>query len=185
MEDDSVVRLSFFDCYFVTVNKISLIVARAEDSAIGKNNDLLWKIKDDLRLFKQTTAQHVVIHGRKSFESIGFPLPNRTNIVVTRNKNYAAAGAFVTHSLSEALKLGEKLEQCGEIFILGGAEIYRQAMDVVDRMYLSEVAARFPDADAHFPTINLDGWHQVQCQSYEQNEANEFAFEFCIWDKRN
>lgn len=166
------------------MNKISLIVARAQDSAIGRNNDLLWKIKDDLRLFKQTTAQHVVIHGRKSFESIGFPLPNRTNIVITRNKNYTAAGAFVTHSLNEALELGEKLEKCGEIFILGGAEIYRQAMDVVDRMYVSEVEARFPDADAYFPEPNFDTWQKVNCQSYEQSEANEFAFEFCVWDKR-
>ncbi len=162
---------------------ISLIVARAQDSAIGKDNDLLWKIKDDLRLFKRTTAGHVVIHGRKSFESIGFPLPNRSNIVVTRNKDYKAEGAFVTHSLDEAIALGKKLEMKNEIFILGGAEIYRQSLDMVDKMYLSEVGAKFPEADAHFPEIDLHGWNQVKCESYAKNDVNEFPFDFCVWER--
>lgn len=162
---------------------ISLIVARAKDNAIGKDNDLLWKIKDDLKLFKNTTAGHVVIHGRKSFESIGFPLPNRSNIIITRNKDYKAHGAFVTHSLTEAIELGKKLEMNDEIFILGGAEIYRQSLDLVDRMYLSEVNGIFSDADAHFPEPNLNGWKQVGCDSYEKNEVNEFAFDFCVWER--
>ena len=162
---------------------ISLIVARAKDNAIGKDNDLLWKIKDDLRLFKRTTAGHVVIHGRKSFESIGFPLPNRSNIIITRNKDYKAEDAFVTNSLEEAIELGRKLEMNDEIFILGGAEIYRQSLDLVDRMYLSEVKAEFPGADAYFPEPNLKGWNQVKCDTYEQSEANEFAFDFCVWER--
>jgi dihydrofolate reductase len=162
---------------------ISLIVARAKDNAIGKDNDLLWKIKDDLKLFKNTTAGHVVIHGRKSFESIGFPLPNRSNIVITRNKEYKADGAFVTHSLAEAIELGKKLEMNNEIFILGGAEIYRQSLDLVDRMYLSEVDGTFSDADAHFPEPNLNGWNKTKCDSYEKNERNEFSFDFCVWDR--
>ena len=159
---------------------ISLIVARAKDNAIGKDNDLLWKIKDDLKLFKNTTAGHVVIHGRKSFESIGFPLPNRSNIIITRNKDYKAEGAFVTYSLSEAIELGKKLEMNDEIFILGGAEIYRQSLDLVDRMYLSEVDSKFPEADAYFPELNMDGWKQVKCDKYEQSEVNEFAFDFFV-----
>lgn len=162
---------------------ISLIVARAQDNAIGKDNDLLWKIKDDLRLFKRTTAGHVVIHGRKSFESIGFPLPNRSNIVITRNREYSAKGAFVTHSLEEALELGKKLDIKGEMFILGGAEIYRQSLDIVDRMYLSEVRAEFPEASAYFPDIDLQAWNQVKCESFEKNDVNEFGFDFCIWEK--
>jgi dihydrofolate reductase len=169
--------------YFATIMTISLIVARAKDNAIGKDNDLLWKIKDDLRLFKSTTAGHVVIHGRKSFESIGFPLPNRSNIIITRNKDYKAEGAFVTNSLEEAIALGQKLEMNDEIFILGGAEIYRQSLDLVDRMYLSEVKEEFPDADAYFPEPNLEGWSQVKCDKYEQSEANEFAFDFCVWER--
>jgi dihydrofolate reductase len=162
---------------------ISLIVARAQDNSIGKDNDLLWKIRDDLKLFKRTTAGHVVIHGRKSFESIGFPLPNRSNIIITRNKHYKAEGAFVTNSLEEAIALGHKLEMNDEIFILGGAEIYRQSLDLVDRMYLSEVKAEFPCADAYFPEPNLKGWNQVKCDTYEQSEANEFAFDFCVWER--
>ena len=169
--------------YFATIMTISLIVARAKDNAIGKDNDLLWKIKDDLRLFKRTTAGHVVIHGRKSFESIGFPLPNRSNIIITRNKDYKAEDAFVTNSLEEAIELGRKLEMNDEIFILGGAEIYRQSLDLVDRMYLSEVKAEFPGADAYFPEPNLKGWNQVKCDTYEQSEANEFAFDFCVWER--
>ena len=165
------------------MNKISLIVARAKDNAIGKDNDLLWKIKDDLRLFKRTTAGHVVIHGRKSFESIGKPLPNRSNIIVTRSNEYKADGAFVTHSLAEALELANSLEQNGEIFILGGAEIYRQSLGLVDRMYLSEVDAQFPNADAFFPEPNLNNWKQISCESHAQNEVNEFAFDFCVWEK--
>ena len=165
------------------MNKISLIVARAKDNAIGKDNDLLWKIKDDLRLFKSTTAGHVVIHGRKSFESIGKPLPNRSNIIITRSEQYKADGAFVTHSLAEALELANSLEQNGEIFILCGAEIYRQSLDVVDRMYLSEVDAQFPNADAFFPEPNLNNWEQTSCESYAQSEVNEFAFEFCVWER--
>ena len=162
---------------------ISLIVARATDNAIGKDNDLLWKIKDDLRLFKRTTAGHVVIHGRKSFESIGRPLPNRTNIIVTRNTDYKANGAFVTNSLEEAIALGKKLEMKDEIFILGGAEIYRQSLDLVDRMYLSEVKAKYPEADAYFPKIDLNGWNQTRCERYSQSEVNQFAFEFCVWER--
>ncbi len=169
--------------YFATIMTISLIVARAKDNAIGKDNDLLWKIKDDLRLFKRTTAGHVVIHGRKSFESIGFPLPNRSNIIITRNKDYKAEDAFVTNSLEEAIELGRKLEMNDEIFILGGAEIYRQSLDLVDRMYLSEVKGEFPDADVYFPEPNLEGWNQVKCDTYEQSEANEFAFDFCVWER--
>ena len=169
--------------YFVPIMKISLIVARAKDNAIGKDNDLLWKIKDDLRLFKRTTAGHVVIHGRKSFESIGFPLPNRSNIIITRNTEYKAAGDFVTHSLEEAIDLGKKLEMNNEIFILGGAEIYRQSLNVVDRMYLSEVDALFTDADAHFPEPTLSGWRQAKCDKYEKSEVNEYAFDFCVWDR--
>jgi len=166
------------------VKKISLIVARAQDNAIGKDNDLLWKIKDDLKLFKRTTAGHVVIHGRKSFESIGFPLPNRSNIVITRNKDYKAEGAFVVHSLVEAIELGHKLEMNGEIFILGGAEIYRQSLDRVDSMYLSEVDGTFPQADAHFPEPHFTGWEKVKCDHYSQNESNEFAFDFCVWERK-
>ncbi len=165
------------------MNKISLIVAIAKNWAIGKNNQLLWHIRDDLKLFKATTNGHVVIHGRKSFESIGKPLPNRTNIVITRNRDYQPKGAFLAHSLDEALELAHVLEQKGEIFILGGAEIYRQALDKVDKMYISHVDCTFEDADTFFPEVDLSAWTVQNSQSYEQTETNEFAFEFSTYVK--
>jgi dihydrofolate reductase len=166
------------------VNKISLIVAIAKNGAIGNNNQLLWHIKDDLRLFKQTTHGHVVIHGRKSFESIGKPLPNRTNIVITRNTNYNAKGAFLTHSLDDAIKLAQKLEQKREIFVLGGAEIYRQSLEVVDKLYLSHVDCTFENADTFFPEFDLNQWQQISKQAFPKNETNEFSFEFCEYVRK-
>lgn len=165
------------------MNTISLIVAIAENGAIGKDNQLLWKIRDDLKLFKATTNGHVVIHGRKSFESIGKPLPNRSNIVITRNKTYNPKGAFLTHSLDEALALAKKLEQNNEVFVLGGAEIYRQALPVIDKLYISHVHASFPDADTFFPEVDLSKWKQIVKQSFNQNDVNEFAFDFCEYVK--
>ena len=163
-------------------NRLSIIVAIANDFAIGKDNDLLWKIKDDLKLFMRATSQHVVIHGRKSFESIGKPLKNRTNIIVTRDKSYSYPGCFVVHSLDQAINLANKLEQKAEVFILGGAEIYKQALPLVDRLYVSHVDAVFPDADRYFPEINFDDWEVLNYCSFPQNERNEYPFEFAIYE---
>jgi dihydrofolate reductase len=163
---------------------ISLIVAKAQNDAIGKDNDLLWRIRDDLKRFKKLTSHHVVIHGRKSYESIGKPLPNRSNIVITRSKSYQAPGAFVCHTFDEALDLAKKLEHRGEIFVIGGAEIYRQSLPYVNRMYISEVKADFPDADVFFPKLNLEEWQCVERQEYQKSEFNEFDFDFLIWEKK-
>ena len=178
MKEARIVVRAFFICMVV-----SLIVAVARDWAIGKDNDLLWKIKDDLRLFMRTTSQHVVIHGRRSYESIGKPLPNRTNIIVTRSQDYNAPGCFVVNSLEEGIELAGKLEQRGEVFILGGAQIYKQSLEYVDRMYISHVEADFPEADAHFPPIDLSQWKKVRSESFPQNERNEFGFTFCLYDR--
>ena len=170
--------------YFVRMERslVSLIVAIANDGSIGKDNGLLWHIKDDLKLFMRTTSQHVVIHGRKSFESIGKPLPNRTNIIVTRDRSYSYPGCFVAHDLQDALELGQRLEQNGEIFILGGAQIYAQSLDKVDRMYISHVDAFFPDADAHFPDLDLDEWELLDFVRYSKSERNEYGFSFAIYE---
>lgn len=164
-------------------NTISLIVAIAKNFAIGKDNQLLWKIRDDLKLFKQTTEGHVVIHGRKSFESVGKPLPNRTNIIITRNPNYKAEGVFVVHSLKEAIELGNKLEQKGELFILGGAEIYKQSLELVNRMYISHVETSREDADTFFPEVDLSNWRKIKSQTFNASDVNEFGFEFCVYEK--
>ena len=165
------------------MNTISLIVAIAENGEIGKDNQLLWRIRDDLKLFKATTKGHVVIHGRKSFESIGKPLPNRSNIIITRNTEYEPNGAFLTHSLDEALSLADKLEQNNEIFILGGAEIYRQSLPKIDKLYISHVHASFEDADTFFPEFDLNQWKLKIKKSFDQSDVNEFAFDFCEYTK--
>ncbi|MDG1721077.1 MAG: dihydrofolate reductase [Bacteroidia bacterium] len=163
---------------------ISLIVAKAQNDAIGKDNDLLWRIRDDLKRFKKLTSHHVVIHGRKSYESIGKPLQNLSNIVITRSKSYQAPGAFVCHTFDEAINLAKKLEHHGEIFVIGGAEIYRQSLPYVNRMYISEVKADFPDADVFFPKLSLEEWQCVERQEYQKSEFNEFDFDFLIWEKK-
>ena len=157
-------------------------MAIANDGSIGKDNGLLWTIKDDLKLFMRATSQHVVIHGRKSFESIGKPLPNRTNIIITRDTDYSHPGCYISHSLDEALVLAQQLEQNGEIFILGGAEIYAQSLDKVDRMYISHVDGFFPEADAHFPDLDLDAWELVDFVRFPKNERNEYPFAFAIYE---
>lgn len=129
--------------------KISIIAAIAEDRAIGKNNELLWHIPEDLKRFMEITTGHVVIMGRKTYESIGRPLSNRTNIVVTRNSLYQAAGCVIKPSLEEALRYA-RLREREEIFIIGGGEIYKQALPLTDRLYLTVVKGNY-EADTFFP----------------------------------
>lgn len=161
-----------------SVNIVSSIVAIAKNNAIGRDNQLMWHIRDDLKLFKAKTNGHVIIQGRKSYEAIGKPLPNRTNIVITRNTDYKAPGCFVVNSLEHALELAHRLEQKGEIFIIGGAEIYRQSMPVTDKLYISHVDYVPTDAHVFFPDVDLNEWKKIESCSYPQNEGNEFAFEY-------
>lgn len=178
--------LGFF--YFAGVKnkaEVSIIVAIGNDNAIGKDNQLLWSIKDDLRLFLKMTSGHVVIHGRKSFESIGKPLANRTNIIITRDRSYSYPGCFVVHSLEEAIELGQRLEQKGELFILGGAQVYDQCLvnNLIDKLYISHVDGEFPHADAYFPNVDLDKWKVESYSSFDQNDENEYGFEFAIYTR--
>ena len=158
-------------------------MAVAKNWAIGKNNQLLWHIRDDLKLFKSITNGHVVIQGRKSFESIGKPLPNRTNIVITRNADYSAPGCFVVNSLDAALELANRLEQKGEVFVIGGAEIYRQSLDRVDKMYISHVEHTEEDAHVYFPEVDLSAWKKLESKSFPQTETNEYAFEYVAYER--
>lgn len=130
--------------------KISVIaVISREQRALGVRNGLLWKIEGDLPRFKALTTSHPVIMGRKTFESIGRPLPNRTNIVITRNTDFKREGVSIVSSIEEALNLAKQSEQ-EEIFIIGGGEIYKQSLPLVDRLYLTLVDDE-PDADVFFP----------------------------------
>ena len=147
---------------------ISIIVAIGENNAIGKNNQLLWHLPADLKHFKQTTSGHSVIMGRKTFDSVGKPLPNRRNIVVTR-QDIKIEGCEVVKSIEEAIALCEGEE---EIFIVGGAEIYKLAMDKTNKIYLTIVHKMF-DADTFFPEIDFKKWAEIRHDDHQPDEKKQ------------
>ncbi len=143
--------------------KLSLIVATANNNAIGRNNELPWHLPQDLKYFKSVTLGKPVIMGRKTFESIGKPLPGRTNIVVTRQKDWKFAGVLVAQSVDEALDIAQQFraEQANlaeEVMVIGGAEIYRHALPIADRVYLTRIDANVDGADAYFPELPANQW---------------------------
>lgn len=129
--------------------KTSLIAAISKNGVIGKNNQLLWRVPDDMRRFKELTTGHPIIMGRKTYESIGKPLPNRANIIITRDKNYPAPGCIVTNSLDEAIEKATEFEG-SEIFIIGGGEIYKEAIKLADKLYLTLIHEE-KEGDTYFP----------------------------------
>lgn len=160
---------------------ISAIVALDNNNAIGRQGDLLCHLPADLKHFKSITMNHTIIMGRKTFES--FPkgaLPGRQNIVITRSANYQAPGIHVVHNLSEALKAAD---MPGEVFIIGGAQIYRLAMPVVTRLYLTRIDAAFADADTFFPTINPKEWKEVEREHHQADERNPYPYTFITLER--
>lgn len=151
---------------------ISIIVAVAENNVIGKDNKLIWHLPKDLKHFKETTTGHFIIMGRKTFESNGRPLPNRTNVIITKDKNYKAEGCKIVHSLKEALDFAKNES---EVFIIGGGEIYKQAMPIADRIYLTKVHQSF-EGDTFFPEINMNEWTELSQQYFEPDERNKYPF---------
>ncbi|MFT5723152.1 MAG: dihydrofolate reductase [Bacteroidia bacterium] len=156
--------------------KIHLIAAIATNNAIGKDNQLLWHIRDDLQLFKRTTLNHVIIMGRKSYESIGRPLPKRTNVVITRKRDYQPEGVMVFNSLNEAFDHFRKSEK--EVFVIGGGEIYRQSLDDAHILHISHVDVSVEDADTFFPKVKWEEWEAVEEQKFEASEVNDYAFQY-------
>lgn len=142
---------------------ISIIVAIARHGAIGKDNALLWHISDDLKRFKRITSGHPVVMGRKTYESLGRPLPNRINVVITRNTNFRAEGCTVVHSMAEAVSLFPATE---EVFVIGGAQIYAEALDIADKFYLTKVEAQY-DADTFFPKWDPAQWREISCENHD------------------
>ena len=166
---------------------VSLIVAVSENNVIGKDNDLIWNFPKDMKYFKDTTEGHFVIMGRKNFESIPHkfrPLPNRTNIIVTRNKNYSADNCLVTNSLREAVNVAKKNNE-EEAFIIGGGEIYKLALeeDLVDRIYLTRIHHEF-DGDTFFPYID-EKWIETHRSEYKKDEKHKYDFTFLTYEKEN
>lgn len=160
---------------------LSTIVAASENNVIGKDNQLLWHLPDDLKHFKRTTKGHHVIAGRKTFESQGKPLPHRTNIIVTRNSDYRAEGCIVVNSLDRALELAQADD---EPFIIGGEQIYRMALPLVERIYLTRVHAEF-EGDTFFPELDMDQWKEISREYYSKDERNEYPFSIIILDRIN
>ena len=160
--------------------RVSLIAAMAENRVIGVNNTLPWRLPADLKHFRQITTGHHVITGRRNHESIGKPLPNRTNIVVTRNRHYRAPGCVVAHSLEEAL---ERARTDPEIFIIGGADLYRQAFAHADRIYLTLVHANII-GDTYFPEFDSDQWDEICRERHEADDKNPYAYSFLKYDRR-
>lgn len=161
---------------------VSIIVAIAQNGTIGDKNSLLWHIKEDMRFFRTTTSGHPVIMGRKTFESLGSkPLPKRTNIVITR-ADRTFEGALTAHSLEEAIAMAKAESGDQEIFVMGGAQIYAEALSVVDRLYITRVERDY-DGDTSFPKIDYSQWWLVSEQRYERGEEFDAPFAFLCYDR--
>lgn len=167
--------------------KTSLIVAMDTDRGIGKNNDLMWHLPNDMRFFKETTAGHVVVMGRKNYESIPEkyrPLPNRENVVLTRNKMYQAADCNIFHSLEECMNYYQSEEE-RTVFIIGGGQIYREAleMDMVDEMYISHINHSY-GADTFFPEFDLKQWKVESILEQAIDEKHKASFTVLRYTKK-
>jgi dihydrofolate reductase len=159
---------------------ISLIAAIGKNNELGKGNTLLWQMPADMKHFIKMTSGHPVIMGRKTFESIGKPLPKRRNIVITRDLNYKKEGIEITHSLDEAFKLFKKEE---EIFIIGGAEIYKQTIGIADKLFITHIEAEDKEADSFFPEIIPIVWNEISHEEHKKDEKNPFNYTFSVYEK--
>src|SRR5690606_4051525 len=159
--------------------KITIIVAASENNAIGKNNQMLWHLPDDFKYFKQQTIGHSVIMGRKTYESIGKPLPERRNIVVTRDQEWTAGDVDVANSISEILTYCRDER---EIFIIGGADIYKQTFPLAQKVLLTRVHTQI-DGDAYFPELAADTWKLVDKKEHPKDERHAYDFTFEVWER--
>lgn len=156
---------------------ISHIVAIANDFAIGQDNDLLFRLSSDLKQFRALTTGHHILLGRKNYQSIGRPLPNRTSVIISRNPDYKEEGCYSFTSIEEGIEFARKNGE-EEIFIIGGGEIYKQTYRQINKLYLTRVNESFDKADTFYPKINYNDWKIVSRKTFEKDEKNEFPFEF-------
>ncbi|WP_159800192.1 dihydrofolate reductase [Flavobacterium sp. MK4S-17] len=161
---------------------ITLIAAAAENNALGKDNRMLWHLPDDFKHFKKLTTGHHIIMGRKTLQSMNGSLPNRTHIVVTRQKDFTYQGCMIVHSLDEALTACPQDE---EIFIIGGGEIYKQAIGRADKIELTRVHTNIDAADAYFPEFDTEKWHKVSEEYHPKDEKHTIDFTFETWIKED
>ncbi|MDG1172105.1 MAG: dihydrofolate reductase [Polaribacter sp.] len=160
---------------------ITIIAAIGNNNELGKGNDLIWHLPADLKRFKKRTTGHAIIMGRNTFESIGKPLPNRRSIIITRNTSYQKEGCEIVHSLEDAIELIASQE---DAFIIGGAQIYKEAMEknVVDQLDITKVHQDF-DADVFFPAIDSMVWEEVSIENFSPDEKNLFTYSFINYKK--
>ncbi len=159
---------------------LTMIAAAAENNALGKDGDLVWHLPDDFKRFKKLTTGHHIIMGRKTFESFPKPLPNRTHIVITRNRDYTKEGCIVVHNLEDALKIAEEDTQP---FIIGGGEIYKLALNASEKIELTRVHDTF-EADAFFPEIDQSKWELINEEFHEKDERHSVSFTYLTYVKK-
>jgi dihydrofolate reductase len=166
---------------------VAIYVAIAENGVIGRDGGLPWRLSSDLKRFKADTMGKPIIMGRKTYEGIGRPLPGRLNIVVTRDNAWRAEGVEVVHSLDEAIGLAKVRGRCmagaDEICVIGGGEIYAQALPLADRLHVTHVLAAV-DGDAHFPPIDPDSWRIVRSQDVPAGEKDSHATRYSVYERR-
>jgi len=163
------------------VNNLTMIVAAGEKNEIGKDNDLIWHLRDDLKRFKTLTSGHHIIMGRKTFESFPKPLPNRTHVVITRQADYKVPeGVIVVNSLEDAISIAKKDTQP---FIIGGGQIYKQAIPYASKIEITRVHAEFPEADTFFPEINTTEFKETANTFHKKDEYHNYEFSFLTFER--
>lgn len=165
--------------------KIALIAAYAQNRVVGIDNTLPWHLPEDLKYFKACTTGKAIIMGRKTYDSIGRPLPNRTNIVISNNPEFSAEGVKVVASLEAAIEVAQAVNEINgvdEVMIIGGATIYEMSLPMADRLYLTHVHAKV-DGDAYFPDVDFSHWREVQRADYSASETNPYDYSFVVYDK--
>lgn len=165
--------------------KLCLVVAMAQNRVIGRDNQLPWRLPKDLAYFKQVTMNHPIVMGRKTFDSIGRPLPGRENIVVTRQQNWSAEGAVVARSLEQALALARDLAKnkgLNKVMLIGGSELYTQSLELADRLYLTEVLANV-EGDAYFPEFSREQWDEIERSEHSADQSNPYDYAFVVLNR--
>ncbi|MBF0596758.1 dihydrofolate reductase [Faecalibacter rhinopitheci] len=159
---------------------IKIIVAKASNNVIGNNNELIWHLPNDLKNFKKLTSDHPIIMGRKTYQSLGRPLPNRTNIVITRDSNFKDDKVVITYSLEESINKAKEINN--DLFIIGGGDIYKQAMEIADELYITEVHHEF-EGDTFFPEIDEDNFEEISREHFNKDEKHLYAYSFVIYKR--
>lgn len=165
---------------------LSIISAIGNNNEIGKANALLWDLPIDMNHFKETTSSHPIIMGEKTFKSIGRPLPNRRNIVLTLDKDFSYEGVEVYNSIESMEKaLESSLEKEEEAFIIGGGQIYKLFIEKANRLYITHVNVSFPDSDTFFPEIDKEKWKVIKQNKHPKDEKNNYDCNFVVYEKNN